>query len=115
MIRNTTRIRKIREPINVKGVKIYLLGGLSITLAVSCIFMSIGFSTSGAEFATLQNKEAELLANKNQLEQLLVQSLAAGKLRDQSMALGFTKVESLVYVANSESVAKVESVAKLPN
>ena len=113
MRKNKTNI-KIKTGLNLKGVKVYVLGGVCAFMAVTSIFMTIESTTNGAEIADLQKKEADLLTQQQQLQQTLVETLSVNTLQEQSSVLGFVKVSNLVYVANSENVADSEPVAKLP-
>lgn len=100
---------KFKFRFETKGLKVYLLCGVCGLLAVASIFMTIESTTNGSEFASLQKKEAELLAYQQELQQSLVETLSINNLQEHSMELGFSKVSNLVYVATTENVA-----AKLP-
>ena len=85
----------------------YVLSGICGTMAVASIFMTIGSATNGAEVASLQKKQAELLAKQQELQQSLVTALSVNNLTGQSASMGFVKVNNLVYVAESQPVAKL--------
>lgn len=105
---------KPKISLNLKGLKIYILGGVCGLMAVTSIYMTIESSTNSAEFANLQNTEAQLLVRQQELQQTLVESLSINTLQEQSTELGFSKISNLVYVTNSEFVTNSEPVAKLP-
>lgn len=105
MTRQTSKTQKSR--ISIKGIKFYLLSGLCGILAVVSIFMTIESGTNGGEIASLQKQESQLLAQQQELQQQLVQSLSTESLQEKSSELGFVKVGNLVYVTSEPSVARL--------
>jgi len=104
----------MKNKFNIKSLKMYVLGGLCGILAVFSIFMTIETATSGAEIASFQKKEALLMGQQQDLQENLVENLSVSSLREKSVEMGFTKVSSLVYVANAEDVSGGVPVARLP-
>ena len=100
----------IKNKLNLKTNKIYFLAVICGVMAVASIFMTITSSTNGAEIASLQKKEVELMNKQQELQQTLVESLSINSLQEQSTGLGFTKVKDLVYVTDSSHGV----AAKLP-
>lgn len=97
----------IKKTIDVKGIKMYVLSSVCGILAVGSIFMTIESATGGAEMASLQKKETDLLTKQEELQQSLVEALSVNNLEEQSTSLGFVKVNNLVYVTEAPSVAKL--------
>jgi hypothetical protein len=109
MLRNkTNNTDKIK--LNLKSSKVYVLGGICAILAVFSIFLTIEAATSGAEIAELQKKEAQLLTQRQDLQESLVESLSVNSLQEKSIQMGFTKVGNLVYVSSSVPVASLPNV-----
>ncbi len=102
-------IKKQKFNFDLKKAKVYVLGTVCGMLAIACIFMTIESATNGSEIASLERREAELIAKQQELQEELVQALSVNRLEAQSSALGFAKVTNLVYVTDSAPVA-----AKLP-
>ncbi len=105
MIRKT--VNKTKVNFNLRRFKVYVLGAVCGSLTIACIFMTIETSTNGAEIAGLQNKEAQLMARQQDLQENLVQALSVNKLAEQSAQLGFIKATNLVYVTDAAPVAKL--------
>ena len=87
--------------------KKYILIGFCGLLAASSIFMTVVSATSGAEVSDLQKKEAELADDKRNLENTLIKTLSISQLQAKGGELGYTKPASLVYIAPTETVAKL--------
>ena len=96
-----------KAKLNLKSAKVYLLGGTCAILAVLSIFLTIEAATSGAEIADLQKKEASLMAQRQDLQESLVESMSVNSLQEKSVEMGFTKVGNLVYVSSSVPVASL--------
>jgi hypothetical protein len=91
----------------VKNLKFYILSGICGVLIILNIFSTIDSSASGSEISALQKKAANLLNQRRELEQNLVTTLSVNKLQEQSTELGFIKLSTLVYVADTKPVAKL--------
>lgn len=100
-------IKKDKVRLNLKSVKVYVLGGICAVLTVLCIYMTIESTTTGAEIASLQNKQAQMLSRQRELQEELVQALSVNKLQEQSSTYGFAKINDLVYVTDAAPVAKL--------
>lgn len=87
----------------------YILSSVCGVMVILSLFMTIESSTNGAEMASLQKKETELMSQQQELQQTLVESLSVNNLAEQSSGLGFVKLSNLIYVEEPVSVA-----AKLP-
>lgn len=107
MRRKIIKTKKERQPLNIKNIRMYILGTVCGLMSVATIFMTIETSTDGAQIAHLQQKETELLAKQQELQQQLVESLSVNNLTQTSTDLGFMKVNNLVYVNEPVSVAKL--------
>jgi hypothetical protein len=92
---------------NIKNLKVYILSGICGVLAVLSIFMTIETSTSGAEIADLQKKEALLTNQQQDIEASLVENLSVNSLQEKSNGMGFAKVSNLVYVSGSIPMARL--------
>lgn len=101
-IENKTKVR-----FNLKGLRVYILCGICGVLAILSIFMTIETSTSGAEVANLEKNEAQLLSQRQDIEEKLVENLSVNSLQEKSSELGFTKINNLVYVSESVPVARL--------
>jgi hypothetical protein len=103
------RRNKINKKIefDLKGVRVYVLGGICGILAVLSIFMTIETATSGAEIADLQKKEAQLASQQQSIEASLVENLSVNSLQEKSTEMGFVKVGDLVYVSGGIPVARL--------
>jgi len=98
----------------IKNLKIYVLGGICGLMVISSIYLTIESSANGSEFINLQKTKSSLLARQEELQQTLVESLSVNSLQEQSSELGFNKINNLVYVTDTKTVANSETVAKLP-
>ena len=113
-------ITKTKARYNFKQAKMYILTGVCGLMIIASIFITIESSTNGAEFASLQKQEAELLSHQQDLQQTLVESLSVNTLQEQSSSLGFMKLNTLVYVTNTDTanagngILNTDPVAKLP-
>jgi hypothetical protein len=103
------RRNKINKKIefSLKGVRVYVLGGICGMLAVLSIFMTIETATSGAEIADLQMKEIQLANQQQNIEANLVENLSVNSLQEKSIEMGFTKVNNLVYVLGGIPMARL--------
>jgi hypothetical protein len=90
-----------------RSFKGYFLGGVCAVLAVLSIFMTIESATSGAEVSEIQKKEALLMSQQQDLQEALVENLSVNSLQEKSNEMGFTKINNLVYVAESVPVARL--------
>lgn len=104
----------VKNKTSVKSVKNYILITLCGILAAVSVFLTIETATSGAEVASLDKTEVELINQKRTLEENLVKGISMSKLEEKSVELGFIKPESLVYVSSSENPTAVAPVANLP-
>lgn len=84
-----------------------VLLGIFGLLAVSSVFMTIETATSGVEISKLERTESELIKKRSEMEESLVKTLSLGELQQKSVELGFAKPADLVYVAPTETVAKL--------
>jgi len=98
---------KINTGFNLKSLKGYFLSGMCAVLAVLSIFMTIESATSGAEVSEIQKEQALLMSQQQDLQEALVENLSVNSLQEKSGELGFTKVNNLVYVADSVPVARL--------
>jgi hypothetical protein len=98
---------KTKTGFNLKSLKGYLLSGVCGILAVFSIFMTIESATSGAEVSEIQKKEALLMSQRQDLQEALVENLSINSLQEKSNEMGFTKINNLVYVAESVPVARL--------
>lgn len=98
---------KNKIKLDLKGIKIYVLGGICGVLAILSIFLTIEAATSGTEVADLQKKQSFLMAQRQDLQESLVESLSVNSLQEKSVEMGFIKVGNLVYVSTSIPVAKL--------
>jgi len=103
------RRNKINKKIefNLKGVRLYVLGGVCGVLAALSIFMTIETATSGAEIADLQKKETQLASQQQNIEESLVENLSVNSLQEKSTEMGFVEVNNLVYVSGGIPVARL--------
>lgn len=100
-------INKNKIKLDLKGIKIYVLGGICGILAILTIFLTIEAATSGTEVADLQKKQVFLLSQRQDLQESLVENLSVNSLQEKSVEMGFIKVGNLVYVSTSIPVAKL--------
>ncbi len=98
---------KNKTGFSLKGVRVYVLGGVCGILAILSIFMTIETATSGAEISDLQKREAQLANQKQNIEANLVESLSVNSLQEKSVEMGFTEVNNLVYVSGGIPVARL--------
>lgn len=91
----------------IKNIKKYILISILVVLAVASVMMTIETSTSGVEIARLEEKERQLLSERRDLEESLVKTLSVSELQVKSGDLGFTKASNLVYITQTEPVAKL--------
>jgi hypothetical protein len=103
------RRNKINKKVefSLKGVRVYVLGGICGLLAILSIFMTIETATSGAEIADLQKKETQLANQQQNIEASLVENLSVNSLQEKSTEMGFTEVNNLVYVSGGIPVARL--------
>jgi hypothetical protein len=110
MKRNRRKI--LANPTNkVRNFKTYILFAICGLMTIGTVFMTIESATNGAEIASMQKKEADLMDKQQQLQQSLVETLSVNSLQEQSSGLGFTKIGNLVYVAGIEGE---QTAARLP-
>ena len=88
-----------------KRTKIGILSSICGVMAIASIFMTIETAASGQEVSNIQNKQAQLLKEQQELQEKLVENLSINSLEEKSSELGFVKVNNLVYVVSSEFVA----------
>ena len=91
----------------IKNIKKYILISILVVLAVASVMMTIETSTSGVEIARLEEKERQLLSERRDLEESLVKTLSVSELQVKSGDFGFTKASNLVYITQTEPVAKL--------
>ncbi len=104
LIKKDRKINKKHFSLNVKR---YVLIGVIAILAVSSIFMTVETATSGVEVSDLLVKERELASQKRNLEGTLVTTLSVNGLEGKSTEMGYVKPTVLVYVSESQPVAKL--------
>jgi hypothetical protein len=97
----------MKNKINIKNIKVYILGGFCGILAILSIFMTIETATSGAEIANLQKEEIKLINQQQEIKENLVEKLSTNFLQEKSTEMGFTKVGNLVYVSGGVPVARL--------
>lgn len=88
-----------------KKIQKHLLIISGAIFVVSSVFLTIESVASGAEMASLKNKEAALLSQRQELNEGFVKSISVSELQTQSVALGFIKPAELIYVQEGSGVA----------
>lgn len=99
--------RKFYPDFKLKNFKGYILGSVVFFLAVSCIFMAIQSGADGAEIASLQNRQKDLLNRHQELTESIVEAHSINSLSLKSAEMGFVKLSNLVYVTDAAPVAKL--------
>ena len=98
---------KPTKKVNLKSLRVIILTGVCGILAISSIFLTIESATTGAEISTLQKTESQLLTQQQDLQQALVQNLSVNSVQEKSAELGFTKINTLVYISGGVPVARL--------
>jgi len=99
---------KNKEKVNLIGkYRNFILVGVCGILAIGSVIMTIEVSATGAQIASLQNKENVLSAEKRVLEEELVKTSSVSELQVKSAELGFTKPAETVYLSQSLPVANI--------
>lgn len=89
---------------NLKKTVLIVGGGVFIGLATLSI---VEVASSGASLAYLENQEASLRAENQNLNDKLVGASSLSLLEDSAQDLGFIKPEKTLYISEKDAVAKL--------
>jgi hypothetical protein len=88
-----------------KKIQKHMLIISGAVFVVSSVFLTIESVASGAEMASLRDREAELINQRQLLNEGFVKSISVSELQTQSESLGFVKPTNLIYVQEGSGVA----------
>lgn len=74
---------------------------------VATVFFAIEASTLGAKLAQLENEEANLIKERQEFSNQLVNSSSLSIMSEKAEELGFKKPSDVIYVSEKEAVAKL--------
>lgn len=71
------------------------------------VYFTVEFATSGAEIASLEQKEAQLTEENSLLSGRLLETVSLDAIEKKAAELGFAKPVNVVYLNGNEPVAKL--------
>ena len=77
----------------------------SVIFAISSVLLTIESVTTSAEVASLQQKQANLTAQRRDLQGDLVKAVSTSDLEEKGVSLGFAKPSNLIYLGETTNVA----------
>jgi len=83
-----------------------LLPVLALFVVVT-VFFAIEFSTLGAYVAALEKEESDLVREKQDLSNQLINSSSLSEMGEKAEELGFKKPDEVIYISEKEAVAKL--------
>lgn len=86
-----------------------LFGGITLVICVIAvmIYTAIGASAWGVELHSLEQKIAEVESENRYLSSQIISLTSLTSLYDQSVALGYAKPKSVIYVEGQVTVAQL--------
>lgn len=80
---------------------------MMVSFVVVIVFFTIEFSTLGAHVAALEREEADLVREKQNLSNQLINSSSLSEMGEKAEELGFKKPGEIIYISEKEAVAKL--------
>jgi hypothetical protein len=74
---------------------------------IATVFFTIEVSTLGAQLAELEREETNLIKEKQDLSNQLVNSSSLSEMGEKAEDLGFKKPSEVIYISEKEAVAKL--------
>ncbi len=96
-----------KKKFSLANLKIYFLWSALILLCAITIFLTIEMVTSGAETAKLEREESILSQENRDLSEKVVKGTSLGSIEEKANELGFAKPEEVIYIGQTQPVAKL--------
>jgi len=107
MRKNNLKLKN-KKTINLAGFRVtYLMAFAGFIFAALTVFMTIQSISVSAKLAYLENEEAKLVKENEELNNLLIENSSLSSLAKSAESMGFIKPTSLVYTQKGQEVAKL--------